>query len=158
MRSLLAVCVSALAFACVSTGIAQAGTGRIHDDYFGSCDVTFTTGAVAPGGGGFIGQRTLSNLADDTSSGKSCVHGYLEGGLTVEWRADGSGQASMSFDIDTGIFGECSYSGTIAGVATPTGFTLFPSPGNVSKTGGFFICPSTLNLVNYFGDMTHFTY
>lgn len=158
MKTLLALLVSALMLSGIATSTAHAGTGHINDDGFGSCDVTFTTGSATPMGGGFIGYRELTNFAVDYSSGKSCVYEDVWGGVTVRWRADGSAEALVDLEMDIGFFGSCIYAGTLAGVGTPGDFTLFPSPDSLTRVGGSFLCPSTLGVVNYFGDMTKLTY
>jgi hypothetical protein len=133
---------------------AQAGTGHLNANGI-HCDVTFTTGAATVegphSGAGFIGYRDLTNFAPDNSGGKSCAIPNLSGSGHVHWKADGSAELDGSLSFQVSFF-TCSYSGTISGMATPTDFTMFPSPQMVSGGGG--ICPSPLLLENFYGDMT----
>ncbi|HTU14290.1 MAG TPA: hypothetical protein VMF31_03775 [Solirubrobacterales bacterium] len=140
---------------------AQAGTGNLNAPG-GRCDVTFTTGAqTAEGpdaGAGFVDYRDLTNIAVDPAMGKSCVFAAIAGEFHVHWKADGSAQAIGNLTIPTALAGACSYSGTINGIAAPTGFTMTTTPTALAKTAGGFLCPATFNLVNLFGNMSHFTF
>jgi len=147
IKTMLIAAVAVLAIGAVGASAAQAGSGHITTD-LGACDFTFTSGAVSSPDthAGWAHGRNLSNFAPDTAAGKSCDASDIDASLHLHWNDDGSAQAIGTITVP-GLFGGCTYSGTLTGTYTGGVFTLNPSPQSIPLASGF-LCPSSVSVSN----------
>ncbi|MBN8866993.1 MAG: hypothetical protein J0H98_05530 [Solirubrobacterales bacterium] len=148
IKTMFLAMVAVLAIGAVGASAAQAGTGHITTDY-GACDFTFTSGAINspdPIHSGWASSRELTNFAPDTSAGKSCDASDIDAALHLHWKSDGTAEAIGTITIP-GLFGNCTYSGTLTGTYSGGTFTLNPSPQTVSLSSGF-LCPDPITVSN----------
>ncbi len=129
---------SMLAVAAIGASSAQAGTADVSVDGGTPCAVTFTNSGAPP-----TSPITISNVA----AAPGCDVDIVDGGGTLTISGSSS-TLSASFDVDTGLFGECSYAGSLSGAAAATSLS-----GSANKTGGFFLCPGSVDV-----DLTNVTY
>ncbi len=138
---MLMAMVAVFAIGAVGASAASAASGHIETD-IGGCDFIGTTTSTGPT------SATVTGLAPDPSG--TCGVSGFSGSLDVDW----SGTPTATGDITAdGLFGDCSYAGSLVGTYSSGRFDLDPSGQDIDNYAGI-LCPDPVSVINSGADVT----
>ncbi|MBN8867004.1 MAG: hypothetical protein J0H98_05585 [Solirubrobacterales bacterium] len=144
IRLILVALTMLLAFGTAGTATAQAGTGHFSTN-LGDCDFTFMSSAPSSDShSGWDEFRTLTGTFPGTFPGFYCDTTSFVVNFHVHQDYTGNAEVIGTFTVP-GILDPCSFSGTLTGTGSSTGFTLGASPQTFVRTAGT-LCPSTVDI------------